>query len=250
LEFNILEILELKRVKDLLILKFSYKDIPLNPSQFFMIGPEVFDDKSFILNRPFSISNYDGEILEFRIRISGKFTNYLSLLNGGDKLRLIGPLGRVPEPAFYKGFDQIYLLGGGIGVAPLLYFYNYLNSDGIKVKLYFGAKDKDSLHYADGFDLDKIEVWTDDGSYGVKGFVTDSLKKLSAKNSLVVACGPLGMYKVLKNYTADFKIKVLMEERMACGFGVCLGCVVDSKSGYQRVCKEGPMFDLEQLILQ
>ena len=241
------KIISIKEIKDLIIIEIDYTGGEnIFPGQFFMIGPIEFTNKDFILNRPFSVSNFKNNILEFRIRKTGRFTNILSGYNEGDELRLIGPLGSYVKKYEYNKFDEVILLGGGIGVAPMLYYSDWLEKNKIKAKLFYGCASKEFLHYIEDYSGNVI-VYTEDGSFGEKGFVTDSLKNFR-DDKLIIACGPVQMYKTLKNFKDKFEIKVLLEERMACGFGVCLGCVVETENGYKRVCKEGPIFELEEIL--
>ncbi len=232
-------------VKDMIVLRFLWNESKVLPGQFFMIGPESFENKDFILNRPFSVADFKNNLLEFRIRIAGKFTNYLQTLERNDKLRLIGALGNGKNE--FSGFEKILLIGGGIGIAPLIFFYNYLEENGYNVTLFFGIKSIDFLHYLPDNLREKTYIATEDGSFGSKGFVTDILKRMDLKNSMVLACGPKPMYNSLKKFTSKCCVNVLLEERMACGFGVCLGCVTSTKDGYKRVCMEGPVFELNHL---
>ena len=241
------KIININIIKDLIILSIPWTETNVFPGQFFMLGPESFEDKNFILNRPFSISDYNNGIAEFRIRIAGKFTKHLNTLKTDDKIRVIGPMGSYLDNGFYKKFKNVFLVGGGIGIAPMVYFYNYLNSININTTLLYGTKDVNSLHYLPSNLLNRTLIFTEDGSSGKKGFVTDFFKDSIPSNTIIIACGPQPMYNAVKKYIKKCEIYVLTEERMACGFGVCLGCVVNTVEGYKRVCKEGPLFPLDYL---
>jgi dihydroorotate dehydrogenase electron transfer subunit len=247
---SVLQIDKIENVDDLIILQFKYNRDDIYPGQFFMIGPLSFENKDFILNRPFSVSDYGNGLLKFRIRISGKFTKWLLNCNEGDKLRLIGPLGNFIEKKFFEKYREIILIGGGIGTAPLIFFANYFRKNNFSYKFSVGFKSKNELYYLRDIKDKNIIIYTEDGSKGEKGFCTEILNTINRDEVLIISCGPKGMYYELKQYKEKFHIKVLLEERMACGFGVCLGCVVKTFSGYKRVCVEGPIFDLNEIDLE
>ncbi len=238
---------ELKKFKDLLLLKFHW-NYEVKPGQFFMIGS---DDAPCLLNRPFSISDFIDNEAIFRIKIKGKFTKFLGNLNSNKILRIIGPCGiGVDVKKWIEKYDTIVLIGGGIGVAPLIFLYKefkkYMNS----IYLIYGAPSKNELHYAFyGNNFKDLIIYTEDGSKGSKGYPTDHLKYFrNSKNLSIIACGPKEMYKSLIRYN-QFDTFVFLEENMGCGFGVCLSCVVKTIHGYKRICKEGPLFNLKHIIL-
>jgi dihydroorotate dehydrogenase electron transfer subunit len=237
----------IKKTNDMIILRLPWEHKEVYPAQFFMLGPESFENKDFILNRPFSVSEFDNDSLLFRIRVAGRFTAYLSSLKTGDNLRIIGPLGNFLSIEYFKNFTEIFLVAGGIGVAPLIFFSKWLEKNGIKTTLFFGIKDKNFLHYLPENMTEKVIIATEDGSFGHKGFVTDLVYEQAGENSLVIACGPNAMYSSIKNAGIKAKVHVLLEEKMACGFGVCLGCAVHTLDGYKRICREGPLFPLDYL---
>ena len=236
------KIIEIKRIKDLIILKLPYSGEVL-PGQFFMLGN---DRAPALLNRPFSVSDFSENIITFRIRITGKFTEFLQGLRQGDILKIIGPCGNGIDIEDFENYKNIYLIGGGIGIAPLIYLKKYLKLHEIKSKLIIGIPSDKFLHYLNDIRIHDITIFTEDGSFGLKGFPTDILDSINSNDSLIVACGPEAMYKTLKN--KKIKAKVLMEQVMACGFGACLGCVIETKQGYKRVCVDGPVFDLDEVI--
>ena len=236
------EIVEIKKIKDLIILKIPFDEEVL-PCQFFMIGS---NKSNVLLNRPFSVSDYENEILTFRIRETGKFTKFISTLKKGETLRAIGPCGNGLNIDTFNNFKEIILIGGGIGIAPLIYLKRVLNKKKIPSKLIVGLPSSNFLHYINDIRISDFVIFTEDGSYGMKGFPTDFLNSYKAEDSLIIACGPINMYKSLKSY--NINAKILMEQRMACGFGACLGCVINTKDGYKRVCMEGPVFNLDEVI--
>ncbi len=245
----VLPIYRIEKIEKFILLQFKYSIEDVFPGQFFMIGPEFIENKDFILNRPFSVANFERGILEFRIRVTGKFTKWLLNCKKGEYLRLVGPLGKFVKNDFFQKYSKIILIGGGIGAVPLIFFADYLKKYKFDYKFIAGFPTKEELIYLTGVPLNDLTIFTEDGSYGCKGFGTDYLKSINMKDELIIACGPVNMYKELKKYEDKFNIMVLMEERMACGFGVCLGCVVETKNGYKRVCTDGPIFNLKELML-
>jgi len=237
-------------IEDLIIINFFMPQQKIFPGQFFMIGLEENHLNSFLLNRPFSVSMYKENMLEFRIRINGKFTTWLSKNYSNEKFRLIGPLGNGLNDDIIKSFDKFYLIGGGIGVAPLIYFYEYLKNKKKTVSFLIGLPSKKNLNYLKHVETnDDFIFFSDDGSIGKKGFPIDELDNFKIDDkTLIIACGPKVMYKNLKN--KKYKVKVLMEEKMGCGFGVCLGCAIETIDGYKKVCIDGPLFDLNDMKIK
>lgn len=223
-------------------------DIP-QPGQFYML--QAGDTYDPLLKRPFSIFRHEDNSLSFLYRIRGKGTLSLSHLKSGDIINAIGPLGSsYPEP-----HGDFIALAGGIGIASLLPLMEKFKE---RAYLFYGARNKEELVMLNEAKVLSKEVFiaTDNGSEGQKGLVTELLRyflnsKLRTQNSkLIYACGPSPMLKKLSHIVAGEKAKcyVSLEEHMACGVGACLGCVVKTASGYKRVCKEGPVFDIKYII--
>ena len=214
----------------------------IKPGQFFMLKTT---DNSFLLPRPISINDVNGNLISFLYRIEGQGTKKISSLCKNDELQLFGPLGNGFEPEKLKG--KIAVIGGGIGIAPLLYLCKVLRK---KADVYLGYKDKENMYIIDEFKsfAGRCVIVTEDGSFGEKGFVTDYVDY--DEYDVVVTCGPEIMMKKIANICKDKKIKcyVSLERRMACGMGACLGCTVETKTGNKRACKEGPVFDSEELL--
>ncbi len=236
-----------------------------SPGQFVML--RNLQDGQSLLSRPFSIYGFksDGShaVLELLCRVAGRETMRLSYLSTGAKVEVMGPLG--------VGFTlnaqtkKLILLAGGVGAAPLAFFLSELN---IKMKLpqvdvLLGAKTADvAAAMGERFgSLSRLLFATDDGSLGYHGPVTDILEKeLSYQNNediQILACGPTPMTRALVRVIGNRPIacQVSLEERMACGVGACLGCVVAAKDGegkmiYKSVCKDGPVFDIRELMWQ
>lgn len=242
----------------LLELRSEYIAANSKPGQFVQVRIEGRGGLPF-LRRPFSIHSVkDRNTFQLLCEILGEGTRILSGCKKGDVLDIIGPLGRGFEIEPQK---NNLLVAGGIGVAPLLFLAETLKKNGAENKalLFLGAKSKDKLIAQKEFEDLRIKtlVCTDDGSCGKKCFVTALLKEFLEeniefkKNSLISGCGPKPMLKTLITMAKKLNIEcqVSLEEMFACGVGACLGCAVKSKEGYKLVCKDGPVFRGEEVIL-
>lgn len=198
------------------------------------------------LRRPISVCNAENGILTLIYKVVGHGTADMAAMKEGASLDLLVPLGNGYD--LDRAGDTPLLVGGGVGVPPLYMAAKELVKQGKHVKVILGFNTKDEIFYEEKFRALGCEVMvtTADGSYGVKGFVTDGLQE-AGEYSYVYACGPMVMMKSL-----DPKIESAgeysLEERMGCGFGVCLGCTIVTKKGPARVCKDGPVFRREDLI--
>ena len=210
------------------------------PGQFYMIrgwnGPDPF------LSRPISIANLENNKLTFLYEVRGRGTHIISRLKIGDKLSILGPLGN----GFQYDMDKkVAVVSGGIGVAPMLFLSKSLNQ---KSDLYAGFRN--NVYYLDKFKpyVENIYISTEDGSKGHKGYIVDILEP--EKYDLIIACGPIPMMNaVIRKCKDKVPVQVSMESRMACGIGACLGCTINTSKGIKRVCKEGPVFIGEEVIL-
>lgn len=205
------------------------------------------------LRRPISIYNIDKEkgILEFIFRVQGKGTNILSQKQEGEMIDIIGPLGYGYFK--YKEYENIAIIGGGIGVFPLYELAKNASKDK-NVDVFLGFKNKEEVLLEDEFKKvsNNLIVATDDGTYGKKGYIINELIKsvTQKKPDLICACGPLPLLKAVQKLAIDKQIpcQLSLEEKMGCGLGVCLGCAVEvSKGGYEHVCKQGPVFDANKV---
>ena len=211
-----------------------------------------------LLRRPISIASIDAEKEECVIiyRTEGKGTTIISKLTAGDELDILGPLGNGYPIDMLAAGQNALLIGGGIGVPPLYELAKQLHAKGINVVSCFGFKNKEEVFYEKEFaTFGKVNIATDDGSYGKQGFVTQYFDELDGfVPDAVFACGPKGLL-VAVSKTFDPSLTYLsLEERMACGIGACYGCVCDKKnsiSAYDnyRVCVEGPVFRAEEIVL-
>lgn len=231
------------------------------PGQF--VEVRCAGDGEAFLRRPFGVHRISGGGIEILYEVLGKGTELLSVKKSGEELDLIGPLG--------NGFDLDLasdiniLVAGGIGAAPLVTLAESLIKKGSKrTYVMIGARTRSHVMCEEEFrSLGCIvKVSTDDGSKGYKGLVTEPMKKLLAtckletylpafRRATVYACGPTGMLKAVSSIAREYGIpcQVSLEERMACGVGVCLGCPVKVKplGGYKMVCKDGPVFNAEEI---
>jgi len=217
------------------------------PGQFYMVasgpGPEP------LLKRPFCYfdSTGDGD-LSMLYKVQGKGTRMLAAMPDGVILDVLGPLGNsYPMPK--KGQRPI-IVAGGIGIASVM---PLIKKFGPEARVVFGARSQEDMvmrREVSGF-LCELHGCTDDGTLGLQGTVVDMLHELAPEDdSLIYACGPKPMTRAVVEYAAQKRLKgyASLEEYMACGIGACMGCVVMTKKGYRRVCKEGPVFKLEDLI--
>lgn len=222
------------------------------PGQFLEI--RVNDDIEPFLRRPISIYKIDKEKnqLEFIFQLKGKGTEILSGKQVGDKISVMGPLGKGTFE--WKDCKKIRIIGGGIGVFPL-YELARQASQNAEVTTYLGFRNKDFVVLEDEFSKvsNKLVITTDDGTYGQNGFAINYLKTDCEKEKpdCIFACGPLPMLKAVRDFAIENKIpaQVSLEERMGCGIGICLGCAIKDKKaeGYKHVCKDGPVFDVNDV---
>lgn len=237
---------------DYLLLTLKHPDsLPeINAGQF--VEVKIPDTAGTFLRRPISIHDvdYHENTITLLIRKVGNGTNLLGLLKPNEMVNLVYPLG--------NGFDMTaagkhpLLIGGGVGVAPLLYLGRKLKEDGKKVDYLFGARSADGLLRKDVYQaIGDVYVTTEDGSEGTKGFVTNHAclcENIKQYSSLLV-CGPTPMMKAIARAAkaANVPCYVSLENKMACGIGVCLCCVTDTRNGHKCVCSEGPVFDINDL---
>ena len=210
-----------------------------------------------ILRRPLSVHDVRENKIFILFRVRGKGTAALSGFKAADKLDVIGPLGkgfRLDKCELKEGKN--ILIAGGIGVAPLLFLARQIVKISKKAPiLLVGAKYKNDILAASSFKQlgCKVFIATDDGSLGIKGSVIDLLRKvlLSQEKVNIFACGPQVMFKALSNEIKNrnnIKGQVSFEQFMGCGIGTCCGCTVETKHGYKKACKDGPVFDINEVF--
>lgn len=209
-------------------------------------------DGSRILPRPISICELDKKDGAVRLvyRIAGKGTEEFSNLRAGMLVDVMGPLGN----GFPKKSKSAFLIGGGIGIPPMLELAKELDCE---KQIILGYKDE--LFLVEEFEKQgNVYLATEDGSSGTMGNVLDAIRTNDLKADIIYACGPTPMLRALKEYAREMNMEcwISMEERMACGIGACLSCVCQSKNKdnhtnvhNKRICKEGPVFLAEEVEL-
>ncbi len=228
-----------------------------NPGQFIEI--KVTDSLDPFLRIPFSIHKVRAQRFEVLYKIVGRGTEILSSRSPGEYLDVIGPLGNG-----FSIFDSCFsiLVAGGIGVAPLFFLAQRLREydtrGGGNIIVLIGAKTKREILCKKEFaDLAlNVKISTDDGSAGFKGKITELLRHVlpgmpaAYDRAVIYACGPRAMLKEIGVISKQFRIptQASLDEYMACGMGVCLGCIIKTNDGYKRVCRDGPVFDLATII--
>jgi len=210
------------------------------------------DHQSYILRRPFSVHRLvGGDAFDVLVRVVGEGTRWLAERRPKESVDLIGPLGR--------GFDvdgqfsRALLVAGGMGIAPMVFLAGKIAENKVKVYTVMGAAGRAQL--LDFMDLKRltrrIAVATDDGSQGHKGPVTDILSKEIEETGpeRIFACGPAAMLRSVAGISRRHGVpcQVSLEARMACGVGACLGCAVQAKGAYVKVCSDGPVFSTDEL---
>lgn len=246
-----LKIIENKRLnKDFFILelKGDTKIPEFRPGQFAQV--RVDGSTETFLRRPISIHDVDIEKNTFKllIQIAGKGTETLSRLKNGDNLNLIYPLGN--SFSLPSANESILLVGGGCGIAPLLFLGKYLKSNGFVPDILLGFRNSDRIIEFDEYsNTGNVFVTTEDGSSGEKGYVTSHSVFSEHNYNRIYCCGPDSMMKAIAAYAKDRNIicEVSLENLMACGIGACLCCIVDTVKGNLCTCIDGPIFNVNDL---
>ena len=211
------------------------------------------EDGSRMLPRPISICEIDRENHALRMvyRIAGKGTAEFSRKTAGDTLDVLGPLGN----GFPLKEKKAFLIGGGIGVPPILELAKQLDCE---KQMILGYRDSNTFLLDQFKEQGEVFIATEDGSIGTKGNVIDAIRANGLKADVIYACGPTPMLRALKGFAREEGMEcwISMEEKMACGIGACLACVCKSKDvdehtnvHNKRICKEGPVFDAEEIEL-
>ena len=199
------------------------------------------------LRRPISVCNYEEGELTLIYKVVGKGTDLMSQMAEGTQLDVLTGLG--------NGFNieheckKPLLVGGGVGVPPLYRLTRDLIARGKDVTVVLGFNTEAEIFYAEKFEETgaKVIIATADGSVGIKGFVTNAIAESGVEADYFYSCGPLPMLKALCQ-SLEIDGEVSLEERMGCGFGICMGCSIQTTKGAKRVCKEGPVFKKEEVI--
>lgn len=249
------------------IIDFTVRDNrPLNADNFLLVlhstelpeikagqfvNVKVEGSPSTFLRRPISVNQVDPEkgLLYLMVKIAGKGTAKLAGLKKGEKLNIILPLGNwFTQP----DSGRCLLIGGGVGVAPLLHLASELKTKGLETVVLIGTRTKQDIVLKEEFEkYATVYYTTEDGSYGEKGYPTQhSILKEHFEH--LFCCGPTPMMKAVAGYAYQNNIdcEVSLENMMACGIGACLCCVNDTKQGHKCVCTDGPVFNINELKWQ
>lgn len=252
---------------NLLTLLPQTNTIEAKPGQFYMIGcassietsPEPSLCKGMsdpLLKRPFSLFRRTEKGFQILYRIKGRGTAIIRNMKPGSVVDVLGPLGNsYPMPSPQK---TAFILAGGLGIASVFFLAERIVSSGGDARIYYGARTETDLLMVEDLRLTagKLIISTDDGSCGEQGCVTDVFGAFLARYTdsgsagVVYACGPQKMLEAVSGIARERGIEayISVEERMACGIGACLGCVVRTVKGYKRVCREGPVFRAEEIL--
>ncbi len=221
----------------------------VRPGQFAMVRCDAGIVR--VLRRPLTIHQVEGDRVAFLYRVTGDGTGWLAERGRGDNLDVLGPLGNgftIDEQA-----SRALLVAGGIGLAPLRFLADCLVSEGREVTLLLGSRTASHLYPREllpgGL---KLVTATEDGSVGEEGLVTPLVGRYGRQAGQVFACGPEAMYRALaqdrNSLPPGLHIQVSLEVRMGCGVGACLSCTIKTKAGNKHVCKDGPVFDLDEVV--
>lgn len=197
------------------------------------------------LRRPISVSDVEGDRLTIIYKTVGHGTAAMAQMQAGETLDILTCLGNGYDLS--KTQDDVLLIGGGVGVPPLIYLAKHLRKQGRNVHVVIGFNTQSEVFAEKEFAAMgcTVEVCTMDGSYGLRGVVTDVI---ATPAPYYFACGPLPMLRAVAGKIGT-NGQMSMEERMGCGVGICVGCSIETKNGVKRVCKEGPVFNANEVTL-
>ncbi len=237
---------------DIHIFKIFSPDIAsiINPGEF--LNVKVSDTLYPLLRRPFSICDVEGDYIFLMFNIFGEGTRILAHKHPGDIINILGPLGKGFN--FGSNFETAVIVAGGLGAAPFPFLTRKIGNKKNILTLIGGKTHREVITYG----MKNIHIATDDGSLGTKGTVIDLLnenKKLfTSSRAKIFGCGPTPMLKALKKFSLENNLdsEVSTECAMACGFGICQGCPIESTSvqdKYLLVCKDGPVFNVRDVVI-
>lgn len=222
----------------------------IRPGQFLNI--RVSDRVFPLLRRPFSVCDVEGDHLFLMFNIMGEGTNILAHKPIGSDIDILGPLGNGFN--LDSNYDTAVIVAGGLGAAPFPYLTRKLKEKKNIISFIGGRTKDDVITYK----LINVKEASDDGSKGFKGNVVQlleqNLKQLQSEKTKIFACGPTAMLRALKDFCLknNFECEVSTECAMACGFGICQGCPIESttdKDKYLLVCKDGPVFNIKDVVI-
>ena len=226
---------------DTFSLELKVSGLKLLPGNFFQIRTsETYDP---YLNRPISVAEYRSSRLLFIIREVGQGTRLLHQKKIGDRIPILGPMGRGIVPVKKSSL----LIAGGIGIAPLIFLAQHLSGRNIPFSLIYGVKNKNEhiLKRA----LKKLcpdQILVHEGGPGKKMTALEALKSIDrSKFDVLYACGPRAMYIEMQKMNIEQPVYVFCEDFLGCGCGICLGCAIKVNGAYKRICTDGPVFELK-----
>ena len=241
-------------MKDIKFRILSNKEIAKNTYEMRLAG-DVSEEKcggfvnlridGFYLRRPISVCDAEDGVLTLIYKVVGEGTAVMAGYGEGVELDVLTGLGNGYD--LTPAGDAPLLIGGGAGVPPMYLLCKKLIEEGKRPTVILGFGSKDEVFYEDKFSAlgAKVLVTTVDGSYGIRGFVTNAMEGLSY--SYFYTCGPEPMLKAVYNASATSG-QFSFEERMGCGFGACMGCSCKTLTGYKRICREGPVMRKEEIL--
>lgn len=246
-------------------MRLANSDITQTARPGHFVNIRVRNELTPLLRRPFSLHriNQTRGWLEILFDIRGKGTEILSQIQPGTEISVLGPLGQPFK--IQPGLKYAMLIGGGLGIAPLLFLAEWLRERHIETHCFYGVRAKSFFCTIEDFEARGVQMHlaTDDGSVGHAGFVTDLFvsqfnpEKFSEKSCSIFACGPPVMLRKVQEFglSHDIETQLSLESMMGCGFGVCVGCAVPAKNPvnenekYKLVCQHGPVFHAEEVII-
>lgn len=209
-----------------------------NPGEFINITVP-----NYYLRRPISVFNFGDGFVEILYKVLGHGTKDMSTFEKGMVLDVLVGLGN----GFALKDCKPLLVGGGIGIAPLYALAKAFNKQGIRPQLVYGARSKNDIVLVEEFkELCDLYIATDDGTLGFKGNVIDCIKANNLDFDYYYSCGPFKMLEFLSKAYPNGCVS--LEARMGCGFGACMGCSIETTNGPKRVCKEGPVFESNEVL--
>ncbi len=220
----------------------------MKPGQFLQV--KVDESPGTFLRRPLSVHDvdYTRNTLKVLVQVAGNGTRRLSVLRAGDSLDVVYPLGN--SFSLPGKNSKVLLTGGGCGVAPLLFLARYLNLNGFIPDILLGFRNRERIiEYDEYAQIGRVHVTTEDGSEGLKGFITSHPVLKDGNYDNIYCCGPEPMMKAVARISRQkgAECEVSLENLMACGIGACLCCIVDTTKGNLCTCTDGPVFNINIL---
>ena len=238
--------------KDIWVLSLHAPQIAPNakPGQFVMLQ---LDRPDLLLPRPMSIMRIENNDLHMVYQVVGEGTRHIASLDymehyRGKHMTVTGPLGSgfTIDPTCQK----VALVGGGLGTPPLVMLAQHLQGMRVSMDAYLGFRDTPLLVHRFEDAGAQVQIATDTGSHGHHGNIVDLLRQKAQCYDVIFACGPKPMLRALSQYakSAGIPCQISLEERMACGLGTCVGCVIDTTAGKQKICVDGPVFASDTIL--